>query len=133
MKARVTTKIPERVLSFQLEEALQQRLSMVLQQLGIQEYQVTPEELSQQVGYLAGFPGFGKRADAPAASPVCGGVLCMCGISSARMNTLLKALREHEIEIPLKAAVTATNQHWSFARLIEELSKEYEAFQRQKR
>ena len=54
-------------------------------------------------------------------------MLCMCGLSSGRVNQLLEQLQEQHIDIPLKAVVTATNQNWSFARLAEALQEERKA------
>lgn len=133
MKAHIVSQIPERVLVYAVEEEVQARLSAVLQELSIEEYVVSSEDLAQDVGYLAGFPGFAKKEGVSFASTACDGVLCMCGISNARMNHLLKALREKSVSIPLKAMVTATNQRWSFGKLIEELSKEHQAILQQQK
>ncbi|MGI5896401.1 MAG: DUF3783 domain-containing protein [Oscillospiraceae bacterium] len=133
MKAHIVSPIPERVLVYAVEQELRPKLTTVLQRLSIEEYIVSDLDLAQDVGYLAGFPGFASKEEAVSAPPACGGVLCMCGISNQRMNLLLKSLREEEIVIPLKAMVTATNQRWSFVKLIEELSKEHQAILQQKK
>lgn len=127
MKARVTGNQPEKVLTFAIDQTLQPLLSETLQKLSIDEYRVPPEACGQSVGYLAGFPGFAESTEAVCAPSCSRGVLCMSGISNARINTLLSALKEKKISIPLKAVVTATNQNWSFAKLIDELMKEHEA------
>ena len=133
MKAHVIAPIQERVLSFAIDGAVQPQLSQILQELSIEERPVTMEELGQDVGYLAGFPGFDRKENTAASEilPSCGGVICLCGISNKRMNALLEALNSKKIIIPLKAMVTATNQKWSFAELIKELSREHAAFQKQ--
>ena len=46
-------------------------------------------------------------------------MMCMCGMSSQRIDRLIKTLKEHQIDIPIKATVTATNQKWSFGALVE--------------
>ena len=62
MKSHVISPVPERVLSYGIDEAVQPLLSAVLQEFSIEERCVSPQELGQEVGYLAGFPGFeGKR------------------------------------------------------------------------
>lgn len=127
MKARVKTSSPERVLTCALDDVAGMRLSSILQGLAIEERRISPDEWGQDVGYLAGFTGY-REKEAPAAPLSCGGVMVMCGLSEARMNALLKALKEHEIRVPLKAVVTAANQNWSFARLVEELNREHQAF-----
>ena len=132
MKAHIAAKVPERALSYAVEPAMQPLLSAVLKALSIEEYSVSPDELGQKVGYLAGFPGFSETEEHPAA-PSCGGVLCMCGMSSARMDELLKALRTNGVSVPIKAMATAMNQSWSFAELVTELIKEHEAILAQRR
>ena len=134
MKAHISGKLPERVLTFAVDEAARPGLSAVLQKLSVQEVQITAGELGQDVGYLAGLPGFRKKeSPASAEAPACQGVLCMCGFSNGRMDTLLKSLREARVFIPIKSVVTATNRHWSFGKLIEELSKEHEAMEAARR
>ncbi len=127
MKSHVISPVPERVLSYGIDEAVQPLLSAVLQEFSIEERCVSPQELGQEVGYLAGFPGFEKKEETTGEQLSCGGVICFCGISNARINTLLKTLNEKKALIPLKAVVTATNQRWSFLKLIEELLKENRA------
>ncbi len=127
MKSHVISPVPERVLSYGIDEAVQPLLSAVLQEFSIEERCVSPQELGQEVGYLAGFPGFEKKEETTGEQLSCGGVICFCGISNARINTLLKTLNEKKALIPLKAVVTATNQRWSFSKLIEELLKENRA------
>lgn len=127
MKSHVISPVPERVLSYGIDEAVQPLLSAVLQEFSIEERCVFPQELGQEVGYLAGFPGFEKKEETTGEQLSCGGVICFCGISNARINTLLKTLNEKKALIPLKAVVTATNQRWSFLKLIEELLKENRA------
>ena len=55
----------------------------------------------------------------------------MCGMPSKRVDCLLKNLKEHQIDIPIKATVTATNQKWSFGALVEELNREHKAILKQ--
>lgn len=126
MKARIVEKTPERVLTFAVQEPERPGLTAVLKKLAIEERIVTEEELGQEVGYLAGLPGFSKK-EAVQAAPACDGVLCMCGFSDGRMDTLLKNLRGAGVNIPIKAVLTATNRYWRFGELIEELAKEHEA------
>lgn len=130
MKARIVEKQPERVLTFSVDEAMRSELSAVLQKLLMVEIQVNTEDLGQDVGYLAGLPGFQKKEGVPEEEPLaCQGVLCMCGFSNGRMDTLLKSLREACVNIPIKSVVTATNQHWSFSKLVKELAKEHETME----
>ena len=58
MKARIVTKISERVLLFAIDNTVKAKLEVILQQLDIQSHTVTDGELGQDVGYLAGLNGF---------------------------------------------------------------------------
>ena len=131
MKARIVTKIPERVLLFAIDKTVKAQLDSVLKQLDIQSHTVTDQELGQDVGYLAGFHGFQEKPISDVISPVSQGVLCMCGMSSQHIDRFIKTLKEYQINIPIKATVTATNQKWSFGTLVEELNKEHEAILKQ--
>ena len=55
-------------------------------------------------------------------------MLVMCGLSGSEMNALLDALRQQNVNIPLKAVLTETNAKWSLARLYKELSAERDMF-----
>ena len=131
MKARIVTKIPERVLLFAIDKTVKAQLDSILKQLNIQSHTVTDREVGQDVGYLAGFHGFQEKPISDVIPPVSEGVLCMCGMSSQRIDQFIKTLKEHQIDIPIKATVTATNQKWSFGALVEELNKEHEAILKQ--
>lgn len=113
---------PEKVLLWDLEMP---SLFSLLADYQISYRVITPEELRETVGYLAGFPGFMKSQEAaPAAVGTLLPTLIMAGFTSARMNLLLSALRGAKLQIPLKATVTVTNQFWTVEKLIGELSKE---------
>lgn len=133
MKARIVTKIPERVLLFAIDKTMQAQLEHILKQLAIESVTVTDHELGQDVGYLAGFQGFQEKPISDVTPPVTEGVLCMCGMSSRRIDQFIKTLKEHHIDIPIKATVTATNQKWSFGALVEELNREHEAILKQQK
>ena len=131
MKARIPVHpLPERVLCYSIEEAMQLPLTAVLQELGIEEYRVSSQELGQTVGCLAGLQNYPRREDTQAFPVECQGVLCMCGLSSARMDLLLRTLHQRGVVVPIKATLTAINQSWSFGKLVQELTKEHEAISR---
>ena len=52
-------------------------------------------------------------------------------VKSTRIDRFIKTLKEYQIDIPIKATVTATNQKWSFGALVEELNREHEAILKQ--
>ena len=111
MKAHIAAP-PVRVLTYGLDDPTQEGLANVLDKLKIPQRKVDPRELGEMVGFLAGFPS---------------GVLCISGLSGAKLDRLLQALRQEGVSIPLKAVVTPTNQRWTFLQLIQELQREHEA------
>lgn len=125
MKAHIP-KARERVLTYILDDTTAATLSLILEKMSVEEYRVPANKLGQKVGVLAGYTGF-EGTQCEDGFSVGESMLCMCGLSSGRVNQLLEQLRENHIDIPLKAVVTATNQNWSFARLAEALQEERKA------
>ena len=103
MKARIVTKIPERVLLFAIDKTVQEKLNGILQKLDIQSHTVINRELGQDVGYLAGFHGFQEKPMSDVVPPASEGVLCMCGMSSQRIDRFIKTLKEYQIDIPIES------------------------------
>lgn len=52
-------------------------------------------------------------------------MLVMCQVGS-KMNALLSYLRKEKVIVPLKAALTPTNQFWNSVELYQEIRKEHE-------
>ena len=87
---------------------------------------VGKEALGIKVGNLAGFVGFDSEPVIKADSPddEC---LIISGFSRRDMDRLLSELRKREIKIALKCVVTAHNQGWLLKDLLNELKREHEA------
>lgn len=127
------------------------KLKGVLVRLGVRIKNISPEQTGQQIGYLAGLPGFeetkqtesvdpeatdcaGQAAGAQAVGPQTGApsipceVLVMHNFTSRRIDELLLNLRKAGVpRIALKAVVTEHNSRWTFYHLYEEIKKEHEA------
>lgn len=55
-------------------------------------------------------------------------MLVLAGLSSARVDQVLKVFREFGVgSIPYKAVLTDTNQYWTSLMLFEELKREHQA------
>ena len=52
------------------------------------------------------------------------GLLVFCGLRNSHMDRFLQGLRHAGIEIPHKAVLTPTNQHWTVFQLAWELERE---------
>lgn len=112
----------------------EERLSKVkkaLLPLGMRLKAVKKEEYLQPIGYLAGVKEIG-----PSEAEYSGGdfeqeMMVMAGLSSARVDAVLLALRKSGAgRINYKAVLTPTNQHWDSVKLYGEISREHEAMSR---
>ena len=104
-------------------------LRALLRAMGIEAREITVPELSQTVGALAGLGGKTAKpfeGDAPD-----GAMLVFCGFSQGQLNGLLEAMRAAKVQVAYKAVLTAHNQKWSAAALLEELKQEHAAMERQ--
>lgn len=104
------------------------KLKGVLVTLGIRIKNVSPAQVTQKVGYLAGLPGYEEE---PAAEPLPvldQEMLVMHQFTGRRIDALLAAIRKAGVpKIALKAIVTESNCDWKFCELYEELKKEHAA------
>ncbi|MDW2797021.1 DUF3783 domain-containing protein [Clostridium boliviensis] len=102
------------------------RLKAVLIQMGIRIKNISPDQTSQTIGYLAGSEGFEEQpaGECPVVEEE---ILVMKNFSSKRIDELLMNLKRSGVsKIALKAVITDTNSKWSFYDLYQELKKEHE-------
>lgn len=144
----------ETVLYYTPQSTKQSRtLKGILVRMGIRIRNISPQQVNQTVGMLAGVPGFGEKPDATAdtlkanktnadalsgadptadtvkASPsqsIPEEVLVLHQFSEQRLDALLLALRKANVRIALKAIVTEQNCGWTFYQLYEEIWQEHE-------
>ena len=57
-------------------------------------------------------------------------MLVLNHFTDSQMNYMLAYLKKEKIRIPLKAALTPTNQYWNSLELYEEIKKEHEQMSR---
>ena len=120
----------ETVLYYTPQPTKQSRtLKGILIRMGIRIRNISPQQVNQTVGMLAGVPGFEEKADAVKASPsqsIPEEVLVLHQFSEQRLDALLLALRKANVRIALKAIVTEQNCGWTFYQLYEEIRQEHE-------
>ena len=127
-----------------------QKRKGVLVRLGIRIRNIAPEQAGQQVGYLAGLPGFaeqvcpapeagaeeqtgeqtGEQTEGPQTEPLVipERMLVFCGFTERGIGELLSQFRRAKLPpVPMKAVLTEHNSGWSFYRLYQELRREHEA------
>lgn len=99
------------------------QLRHLLEGLGIPLRVVSPRQLGQTVGFLAGLPDCPERP-AEAVKSFAEPVMVFCGFSQERLDQVLNVLRVSGGPAALKAVLTPTNQNWTLARLVRELQSE---------
>lgn len=102
------------------------KLKAVLVRMGIRIKNISPEQVNQTVGYLAGLDGFEEK-EQEGCPDVEEEILVMKNFSNRRIDELLLNLRRAGVpKIDLKAVITDTNCKWNFYDLYLELKKEHD-------
>lgn len=123
MKSRIIPTIPETILSYNIGEK-SAKLEETANSLNMRHVPIPADKAGETVGFLAGYGGFSSNGTAVTAEGEC---IIFSGITSKRLDVLLKALRAAGLDIPLKAVVTQHNQSQSVEWLLSELAKEHKA------
>lgn len=104
----------------------------ILKKLNLPVKTITPDMLSQTVGWCAELPGFAYREVSAAPGYLqTEEAMVLRGLTGKRLDALLKAMREENLNIALKAVVTAQNMSWELQQLLRELRREREAIRAQ--
>lgn len=107
------------------------QVKSVLVRMGIRIKNISPEQITQKVGFLAGLPGYGetKGEEGEVRPEIPEEMLVMKGFSSGRVDELIYQLKRAKVpKVELKAVVTESNSNWSFYELYQEIKKEHESF-----
>lgn len=89
--------------------------------------EVEKKDYLQPIGFLAGSRDISPVEEEYDGEELEGEMLVMAGISGARMDMVLRALRKSGVgPIPYKAAMTPTNQYWNPLQLFKEIKEEHE-------
>ena len=54
--------------------------------------------------------------------------MAMGGLAGKRLDQLLNAMRQQQIDLPVKMVITQHNERWPFGTLIEEVGREHQLF-----
>ncbi len=121
------------VRAFNLSKEKEAALRKICSRQGIKFKVVPPEEYGLPLNVLFGFVPQGagspkvegqKTKEAPLFQEE---MLLMYQLNGSAMDKFLRALRQAEVTIPLKAVLTPTNSTWLPQDLLQELQKEHEA------
>lgn len=123
MKSRIIPTIPETILSYNIGEKAA-KLEEAASSLNMKHVPIPADKAGETVGFLAGYSGFSSNGTEISAEGEC---IIFSGITSKRLDALLKAMRGRKLDIPLKAVVTQHNQNKSVEWLLSELAKEHKA------
>lgn len=123
-------KYKEKVLYYYTrEEGYAQRvrpLKQVMVQMGVRIKVVEPEQVLEQVGYLAGIDGYSPAQESDEVPLICQDVLVLHNFSRERMDRFLSSIRKANVpKVDLKAVVTPQNIEWTFYHLYQELMEEH--------
>ncbi len=108
------------------------KLKSILLRLGIKIKVVTPEQYGLPIASLLSNSSSKVETTAEATPDTPNfedEMLVMAGLTDARLNQLLLALRKDQIRIPLKAILTPHNSQWNSVQLRDELSLEHQKMQ----
>lgn len=94
-------------------------------QIGVRH--VRPDEYTEQIGAIAGFPGFAKKGMPPCNTPFEDEMLLFSQLMPREIHAALDAFRTAGIVVGLKASLTRHNIHWNSLQLHKELAAEQQA------
>ncbi|MBT9775235.1 DUF3783 domain-containing protein [Clostridium sp. MCC353] len=102
-------------------------LKGIFVRLGIRIKNIAPEQVTQQVGYLAGLPGFEEQKTAGELPVIKEEVLVLKNFTGQDIDVLLQHIKKAGLtRIALKAVLTESNSKWTFYQLYQEIKEEHE-------
>ncbi|MGN1360861.1 MAG: DUF3783 domain-containing protein [Eggerthellaceae bacterium] len=101
----------------------------ICKELGIPVRTIVPERLGDPVGAVAGLIGF-----RPAFKPYDGPVpeeefMLLCNLTGPVMDQLLLGMRDAQVSVGCKAALTKFNKKWPVIDLVNEVAQEHQNLQ----
>ncbi|NLZ45761.1 MAG: DUF3783 domain-containing protein [Clostridiales bacterium] len=125
MKARISQP-KEQVLFYNIDKQKSDELLKLMNEYSIEFNEIKEDMCGQTLGYLLKWNGFEENNDLFSNSnPVDSECLIFCRIDRSKMNNLLSEIRKRNLNVDLKAGVTASNQSWKFHDLLLELQREH--------
>lgn len=103
------------------------KITKALLPLGFRLKTVTKEDYLKPVGFLAGLKDMEDNGSVYEGEEFQDEMMLMAGFTSARVDTLLSALRKNGAgRINYKAVLTETNKSWDSVHLFQEIKREHE-------
>ena len=132
MKVRVPkVEVKPVVLIYGIAEEKKERLTALFERENIPYREALAADLCRKTGYLCGLPGFdaGEEKECEIFAEE---AMIFCGFNDRVLDRILKLLRDNDLKIALKAALTPTNQNWLLCDLLKEIAKEHEEMSRRR-
>lgn len=131
MRARIMNTPVEKILIYGFDGEKTENFRQTAMRVKTELAVLSPESAGEQVGYLAGFSGFSaKEGEKLTDSRQCVIFSCMDG---KKLSRTVDEMRSNGLGgIPLKAAVTPTNQKMTLSELMDELEKEHRIMHKEK-
>ncbi len=103
------------------------KIGKALLPLNIAVKAVERKHYLESIGCLVGFKEMSETGEAYEGDELEGEMVVMAGLSGAKVDLVLAALRKAGVQKScLKAILTDTNRFWNAPRLYEELKKEHD-------
>lgn len=114
------------------DESRMEKIKSLLEEMNIKVVTAKVEEHYQKIGYLFGLTGFGAGKPTDEEFSFAYELMMFHNFSKNRLDNVLKAMRNNEIEVPIcKAVVTSFNRFWNIARVCSALEKEHLAMKKE--
>ena len=121
------SRMRETVLLYNFNGERKKQLTKALLPLGFRLKAVAKEDYLKPVGFLAGLKDMEDNGSVYEGEEFQDEMMLMAGFTSARIDTLIGALRKNGVgRINYKAVLTETNKNWDSVSLFQELKKEHE-------
>ena len=130
MKARIPKDpLQPLVLAYGMEKERLARLEALLQGEQIPLKALSDADLCQKTGFLCGLPGY-LPGEPELLEPFPHEALLLCGFGDRTLDRLLSLLRQNDLRVARKAALTAVNRDWPLGQLLKEIDREHEIMSR---
>ena len=132
MRARIMNIPAEKLLIYGFTGEDAEKFRGVAKRMRVELCVLPPESAGEQVGYLAGFGGFYPKASEEKLTDSRQCVIF--SMDGKKLSRTVDDMRSNGLGgIPLKAAVTASNQKMTLSELMDELEKEHKLMHKEDR
>lgn len=131
MKARikkVNEGLKETVVLYCIEEEKAAKITRILTGYNVKVLTAGVEDSGQALGTLFGLPEFPRREDAEVVEVAGEEMLFFGGFSQGRLDLMLSRIRAAGANVIYKAIMTASNQSWPVAVLVNQVAREHLTF-----